>query len=137
VRSSNHLNHTRRAGDRINANAAHHRRIAGAGDQETRVERIDGPRHKVARMAFFIGPGRARKITHHAFIGDAGEQRLRIFGPDRPEQQPVTTVEHEQFLPRPPRRHQKLRKTGYGHEIWQFHGNCEGECKKGDEPPQN
>lgn len=80
---------------RAKAGAAHHLRIGRAGDQETGRERIGGQRDEIARVLLAIGLGRAGEIAHHAFVSDAGKQRLAVLGPDRPEQQSSRAMEHE------------------------------------------
>ena len=86
---------------RVDSDAADHRRVTGARDQKAREHRLDRQSGKTTRILRAIGPGCAREIANHAFIGDSCEYALPVFGPDRSEQQVLTAVEHRNSPLRP------------------------------------
>jgi hypothetical protein len=78
----------------MNTDTAYWRRIAGTSDEEPRKSWFNGQLRKFPGIFFAIGPWRPRKIAHHAFISDTAVDSLPIFGPCRPQEQPIGAMKH-------------------------------------------
>ena len=86
---------------RIDANATDHFRSLGRRqrNQEHRIAGVLSAHDKLTRMSGEVGPRRACEIADDAFVGNRAQKCIGIFGPGRPQQQPLGNMEHR-YSPR-------------------------------------